>query len=230
MVAQGGDIIDIGGESTRPGAGMPHRREELARVLPVVRHAITLGVPVSIDTSRPEVIAEVVSAGADIVNDVRALTWPGALACVARTARVGVCLMHMQGTPRTMQQRPHYGDVCAEVHAYLATRAIATRSAGIDGERIVLDPGYGFGKTPEHNWALLRAQPRLLELGYPVLAGLSRKSVLGFLTGRSAADRLAASVSAALAAAVQGARVLRVHDVGATVDALKVWRAAGLDS
>jgi dihydropteroate synthase len=228
LLAEGVDILDIGGESTRPGSVMPTWEEELARVLPVVRHAVTLGVPVSVDTSRPEVIAEVLAAGADIINDVRSLTWPGALACVAQAPLAGVCVMHMQGQPGTMQLQPHYGSLLAEVSAFLAERVQVLREAGVADARIMLDPGYGFGKTDEHNWALLRGQVQLLELGFPLLAGWSRKGTLGKLTGRPVGERMVASVAAALAAATHGARVLRVHDVAATVDALKVWQAAGL--
>jgi dihydropteroate synthase len=226
LVGEGADILDIGGESTRPGAGEPSVDEELQRVLPVVRHAVTLGVPVSVDTSRPEVIRAALDAGADIVNDVRALAWPGALAEVAGRPAVGICLMHMQGQPRTMQAEPRYGDVVRDVAAFLRERMQATTAAGIAAERIVLDPGIGFGKTPEHNWTLMRRQDELLALDRPLLVGWSRKSTLGLLTGRPAGERLAASLAAALAAVLRGARIVRVHDVAATVDALKVWRAA----
>jgi dihydropteroate synthase len=224
--AEGADILDIGGESTRPGAGEPSVDEELQRVLPVVRHAVTLGVPVSVDTSRPEVIRAVLDAGADIINDVRALGWPGALAEVAARPAVGVCLMHMQGQPRTMQAEPQYQDVVREVAAFLRDRQRAVEQAGIGAERIALDPGIGFGKTPEHNWTLLRRQDELLALDRPLLVGWSRKSTLGLLTGRPAPERVAASVAAALAAVQRGAHIVRVHDVAATVDALKVWHAA----
>ncbi|GAA0748743.1 dihydropteroate synthase [Ideonella azotifigens] len=228
LLAEGADILDIGGESTRPGSVMPSWQDELARVLPVVRHAVTLGVPVSVDTSRPEVIAEVLAAGADIINDIRSLTWPGALACVAQAPQAGICVMHMQGQPGTMQLQPHYDDVLADVRAFLAERVQVLREVGVADARIVLDPGYGFGKTAEHNWALLRGQAQLLDLGFPLLAGWSRKGTLGQLTGRPVGERMVASVAAALAAAAHGARVLRVHDVAATVDAVKVWQAAGL--
>lgn len=228
LLAEGADILDIGGESTRPGAQMPSVDEELARVLPVVRFAINLGVPVSVDTSRPEVIAAVLDAGADIINDVRALCWPGALECVVRHGAAGLCLMHMQGDPVTMQIDPHYGDVTSEVAEFLAERARAVCAAGVAPERIVLDPGYGFGKTLAHNLALLQQQPALLALGYPLLVGWSRKGTLGQITGRPAGQRVVASVAAALACVVHGARIVRVHDVAETVDALKVWQAAGL--
>lgn len=229
LLAEGADILDIGGESTRPGAAMPAVSEEIRRVLPVVHHAVRLGVPVSVDTSRPEVMAEVLSAGADIINDVRALTWPGALACVAQAPLVGVCLMHMQGQPETMQQAPSYCDVVSEVVDFLRERMAACLEAGIAADRLVLDPGYGFGKTHEHNLTLWRGQRALQGLQRPLLVGWSRKGTLGHVTGRALADRTVASVAAALASVARGARVVRVHDVAATQDALQVWRAAGLD-
>jgi dihydropteroate synthase len=228
LLAEGAHLLDIGGESTRPGAGEPSVQEELDRVLPVVAHAVTLGVPVSVDTSRPEVMQGALALGADIVNDVRALQWPGALPVVAAHAACGVCLMHMQGQPRSMQAAPAYADVVQEVADFLRQRADTLRAAGVAAERITLDPGIGFGKTPDHNWALMRGQRRLLALGYPLLVGWSRKSSLGVLTGRPVGERLSASVAAALAAVQQGARILRVHDVAETVDALKVWAASGL--
>lgn len=230
LVAEGADILDIGGESTRPGSQPPTVEVELARVLPVVRHAVTLGVPVSVDTSQPAVIEAVLAAGADIVNDVRALNLPGALAAVATHPSAGVCLMHMQGEPATMQQAPHYLDVVGEVRAFLAGRMAAVQAAGVDSARIVLDPGYGFGKSQEHNLTLFMHQHELLALGRPLLVGWSRKGMLGKLTGRTVDQRVAASVGAALAAVARGARIVRVHDVADTVDALKVWNAAGLGS
>ena len=228
LLAEGADILDIGGESTRPGSQPPPLQVELERVLPVIRHAMTLGVPVSVDTSRPEVMAAALDAGADIVNDVRALQQPGALAVVAAHPLAGVCLMHMQGEPATMQQSPHYEDVLSDVTAFLAQRLKHATDAGIAAERIVLDPGYGFGKSLEHNLALFRQQAQLLALGRPLLVGLSRKGTLGQLTGKPVDQRMPASVGAALAAVARGARIVRVHDVAATVDALKVWNAAGL--
>lgn len=228
LLTEGAQILDIGGESTRPGCATPSWQEELARVLPVVRHAVTLGVPVSVDTSRPEVISEVLSAGADIINDIRALSWPGALQAVAEDAACGICLMHMQGQPATMQQAPHYEDLLGEISSFLRQRLAEVLAQGITAGRIVLDPGYGFGKTAEHNWALLNQQARLMALGYPLLAGLSRKGMLGQVTGRPVGERVIASVAAALAAVSQGARIVRVHDVAATVDGLRVWAAAGL--
>ena len=229
LVAEGAQILDIGGESTRPGARQPTLDEELARVLPVLRHAVTLGVPVSVDTSRPEVMLAALDLGVDIVNDVRSLRRPGALAVVAAHRACGVCLMHMQGEPGVMQQAPRYdGDVVAAVAGWLQQRLTDVQAAGVAAERIALDPGIGFGKTPAHNWALLQHQQALLTLGRPLLVGWSRKSTLGALTGRPVDARLPASVAAALAAVQRGAQVLRVHDVAATVDALKVWAAAGL--
>lgn len=226
LVEEGADILDIGGESTRPGARPPSLDEELARLHPVVAYAATLGVPISVDTSRPQVMQQMLELGADIVNDVRALRLPGALDAVAAHPTAGIVLMHMQGEPATMQDAPVYGDVVAEVMAFLAERQQAARRAGIDVDRIVLDPGYGFGKTLEHNLELARRQRELQHLGSPLLAGWSRKGTLGRLTGRRQADaRLSASLGAALAAAAQGARILRVHDVAHTVDALKVWQA-----
>ncbi|WP_119353674.1 dihydropteroate synthase [Azohydromonas sediminis] len=225
LVAEGADLLDIGGESTRPGAVTPSVDEELARVLPVVRHAVTLGVPVSVDTSAPEVMRAVLDAGADVINDVRALSRPGALAAVAAHPRAGVCLMHMRGEPATMQQQADYRDVVADVAAYLAERVGAVQGAGVERQRIVVDPGIGFGKTVEHNLALLARQRELLALGLPLLVGWSRKSTLGAVTGRGVGERLAASVAAALMAVERGAAIVRVHDVAATVDALKVWTA-----
>lgn len=229
LLNEGADILDIGGESTRPGAQMPTWQEERSRVLPVVQEAVKLGVPVSVDTSRPEIIDAVLDAGADIINDVRALRWPGALEAVLRHPGTGVCLMHMQGEPATMQQAPHYADVLAEVMAELAAHVQRVTAAGLAPDCVVLDPGYGFGKTLDHNLSLFRQQAALCGLGRPVLVGWSRKGTLGQLTGRAVADRLVPSVAAALAAVSLGARIVRVHDVAATVDALKIWAAAGLD-
>lgn len=228
LVEEGADILDIGGESTRPGARQPDVAEELERVLPVLRHAVTLGMPVSVDTSRPEVMQAAISLGVDIVNDVRSLRRPGALEVLARAPTTGVCLMHMRGEPASMQQFATYDDVVTEVQAFLEARLRELLVAGVVSDRVALDPGIGFGKTPEHNWALLQRQSSLLSLGRPLLVGWSRKSTLGVLTGRPAGERLAASVAAALAAVQRGAHVVRVHDVAATVDALKVWQAAHL--
>lgn len=225
LVAEGADILDIGGESTRPGAPAPGDEEELARVLPVVRHALRLGVPVSVDTSSVNVMHAALDLGVDIVNDVRALQRPGALALLAAHPGAGVCLMHMRGEPLTMQADPVYDDVVADVGRFLAARAEAARAAGIAADRIVLDPGIGFGKALEHNLELARRQRELMRLGFPLLVGWSRKGTLGRLTGRPVHERVAASVAAALAAVSQGAAIVRVHDVAATVDALKVWHA-----
>ena len=226
LVAQGADILDIGGESTRPGAHAPTAAQELARVLPVLRGAVTLGVPVSVDTSDPTVMREALALGVDIVNDVRALRRPGALQAVAAHPSAGVCLMHLKGEPATMQAEAEYGDVVAEVIAFLQQRVAEVVTAGIARERIAVDPGIGFAKTADHNLLLLWRQRELLDLGLPLLVGWSRKGTLGLLTGRPVDQRVAASVAAALAAVHRGAHVVRVHDVAATVDALKVWQAA----
>ena len=227
LVAQGADILDIGGESTRPGARLPDTAEQLARVLPVLRHAVTLGVPVSVDTADAAVMRAALDLGVDILNDVRALQAPGALDVAASHPTAGVCLMHMLGEPGSMQVAPHYedDDVVSAVARFLASRRDAAMSAGIARERIALDPGIGFGKTPEHNLTLARGQRRLLALECPLLLGWSRKSTLGQITGRPVGERTAASVAAALAAVQQGAAIVRVHDVAETVDALKTWRA-----
>lgn len=226
LVAEGADILDIGGESTRPGAVAPAAEDELARVLPVLRHALTLGVPVSVDTSQPVVMQAALEAGVDIVNDVRSLRRPGALDAVLAHPGAGLCLMHMRGEPQDMAAHAHYGDVVTEVKQALQQRLDEVCSAGVAAACIVLDPGVGFAKHPEHNLALLHRQQEFLALGRPLLVGWSRKGTLGHITGRPVQERLAASVAAALAAASRGASVLRVHDVAATVDALKVWRAA----
>ena len=227
LLEQGADILDIGGESSRPGAPVLAPDEEWARIEAVLRAALGLGVPVSVDTCKPAVMQRALDLGADIINDIRALQGPGAVEVLAAHERAGVCLMHMRGDPTTMQGLVDYGDVLAEVAAFLSGRAAALRRAGIAAERITLDPGYGFAKTPEQNFELLRRQGELLALGYPLLIGWSRKSSLGVLTGRPVGERLPASLAAALLAASHGARVLRVHDVAATVDALKVWQAGG---
>ena len=226
LLAEGADILDIGGESTRPGAAAVSLEAERARVLPVIEALAGCGVPVSIDTRKPELMREAIAAGASLVNDISALEGPHALEIVAETS-AGVCLMHKQGEPRTMQQDPRYDDVVGEVRAYLAGRVEAARKAGIEASRIMVDPGFGFGKTQEHNVELLRNLAVLTELGVPVLVGLSRKAMLGRITGRQPQDRVHASVAAALFAVERGARVLRVHDVTATRDALAVWSALG---
>jgi dihydropteroate synthase len=230
LVREGADILDIGGESTRPGAEPVPLDEELARVLPVLQGAMSLGVPVSLDSYKPAVMRAALELGVDIVNDIKALREPGALDVVAGHPNCGVCLMHMRGMePRSMQDGdPEYGDVVREVSDFLRERRDALAARGVAAERMVLDPGIGFGKRSEHNVALLARQHELLALGLPILAGWSRKGTLGRITGRDVGDRLVASVTAALAAVQHGARIVRVHDVAATVDALKVWAAAGL--
>jgi dihydropteroate synthase len=225
LAAEGADLLDVGGESTRPGAGEVPVEEEMRRVIPVIeRLARETSLPISVDTSKPEVMRAAVAAGAGLINDVYALRREGALDAAA-AARVPVVLMHMQGEPRSMQDAPAYDDLVGEVHRFLAERIFACEMAGIPKKSIVLDPGYGFGKTTAHNLLLLRQQSRLLDLGLPLLAGLSRKRSLGEITGRATGERVFASVAAAVLAAEQGARILRVHDVAATVDALKVWAA-----
>jgi dihydropteroate synthase len=229
LLREGADILDVGGESSRPGADPVPLEEELRRVLPVLEAAAKLGAPVSVDTYKSEVMRAALDLGVDIVNDINALRAPGAAETVSAHAACGVCLMHMQGEPRSMQAgEPAYADVVDEVKRFLHERAQVLRTVGVAAERIALDPGIGFGKTVAHNFALLARQPELLALGYPLLAGWSRKSSLGAVTGKPVGDRLIASVAAALAAAQQGARVLRVHDVAATREALQVWEAAGL--
>jgi dihydropteroate synthase len=225
MVAEGAAIIDIGGESTRPGAAAVPLEQELARVLPVIeRLAAAFDVPISIDTSKPEVMRAAVNAGAGMINDVTALSAPGAIAAAAESA-VPVCLMHMQGEPRTMQQAPQYDDVVADIMRYLSDRVAACEAGGIAHNRLLVDPGFGFGKTKAHNLAVLNGLATFQRLGLPLLVGLSRKSMLGAVTGRTVEERLAASVAAALMAVERGARIVRVHDVAATVDALALWQA-----
>ncbi len=224
LIAEGADILDLGAESTRPGAALVDAEQEWLRLAEVLDEALKLGVPVSIDTYKPEVMQRALQAGADIINDVQALQRPGALEAVA-ASEAGVCLMHMRGEPATMTQLTDYEDVVGEVSRFLDERALKVQAAGVARERIVLDPGYGFAKTSAQNLALLAQQRALLASGYPLLAGWSRKRTLGEITGRPVAQRGAASVAAALRAAVAGASVLRVHDVADTVDALKVWRA-----
>lgn len=225
LVEQGADLIDVGGESTRPGADEVDAATEIARVVPVIEAlARQVQVPISVDTSKAEVMRAAIGAGAGLINDVHALRRDGALDAAAALG-VPVCVMHMQGEPRTMQDDPHYDDVVGEVHRFLAERVFACEMAGIDKRRVLVDPGFGFGKTLAHNLSLLRGLPRIAALGFPVLAGLSRKSMLGTLTGRDVGERTAASVAAALAAVARGASILRVHDVRETVDAIRVWQA-----
>jgi dihydropteroate synthase len=227
LAAEGADLIDIGGESTRPGSRPPTLAEELDRVVPVVEALVRqVPVPLSVDTSRPEVMGAAVAAGASMVNDVRALRSPGALEAAAELG-VPVCLMHMQRSPETMQEDPRYRDVVVEVRTFLAQRMRACLDAGIRQEHLVVDPGFGFGKTLTHNVALLASLDAFTGLGVPVMVGLSRKSVLGQLTGRTVGDRLPGSLAAALVAVQRGASVLRVHDVAATRDVLAVLDAVG---
>jgi dihydropteroate synthase len=226
LLKDGAHMLDIGGESTRPGSPAVPLDEELARVMPVVLEAVKLGVPVSVDTCKPEVMQQVLGVGADIVNDIWALRRGHAIDVVAAHPRCGVCLMHMHRDPQTMQAAPMEGDVVPEVSHFLRERAAALLARGVAHERIVLDAGVGFGKTVAQNFSLLARQSDLMALGWPVLAGWSRKSSLGAVTGRDVpADRVAASVAAALLAVERGARVVRVHDVRETVDALRVWQA-----
>ncbi|MBI5041431.1 MAG: dihydropteroate synthase [Gammaproteobacteria bacterium] len=225
MVEEGAAMIDIGGESTRPGAAPVSVQQELDRVIPVIEAVrAELPVVISVDTSKPEVIRAAVAAGAGFINDVRALRAPGALD-VASAAGVPVCLMHMQGEPRGMQQQPHYADVVVEVRDFLLTRAAACQAAGIPHQRIVLDPGFGFGKTVAHNLLLLKHLPILAEAGYAVLAGLSRKSLIGSVLDLPVDQRLAPSVALAVLAVWQGACIVRVHDVAATVQAVRMCAA-----
>lgn len=224
LVAEGADILDIGAESTRPGSSAVAPEQELGRVLPVLEGLMDCGVPLSVDTTKPVVMSAALQAGADMINDVGALCLPGALEVVA-TSHAAVCMMHMQGEPETMQDAPAYHDVVGEVTDFLAARVRAAAAAGIPSGRIVIDPGFGFGKTLAHNLKLLHHLDELRRAGAPLLVGLSRKSMLGRLTGRSAGDRVHASVVAALLAAQRGARILRVHDVAATRDTLAVLNA-----
>ena len=224
LLGEGADILDIGGESTRPGAAPVALDEERRRVLPVLDALAGCGVPLSVDTRKPEFMLEAIAAGAAMINDVTALTAPAALTAVAKTP-VAVCLMHMQGEPGTMQENPTYQDVVREVRDYLAQRVAAAERSGISRDRIVADPGFGFGKTVEHNLALLRSLAEFRSLGVALMAGLSRKAMLGKLTGREPRERVHASVAAALLAVQNGAQIVRVHDVPATRDALAVWNA-----
>ena len=225
MAEQGAGIIDVGGESTRPGAAAVGVQEELERVIPVIEAlAQRVAVPISVDTSKPEVMRAAIAAGAAMVNDVRALGAPGALDAVAGTG-AAVCLMHMRGEPRTMQQAPEYRDVVGEVRDFLAARLSACHAAGIATAGLCIDPGIGFGKRAEHNLALLAALDQLAAPGIPVLVGVSRKSLVGMITGRAAGDRLAGSVALAALAVMRGAAIVRAHDVAETVDAVKIASA-----
>ncbi len=227
LLTEGADILDIGGESSRPGAPVLDADEEWGRIEPVLREAVSWCVPISVDTCKPEVMCRALDMGADIINDIHALEAPGAMDVVADHGRCGLCLMHMVGIPQTMQAQAHYHDVVASVASYLGHRLAQALAAGIAPDRLCLDPGIGFGKTPAHNLALLRHQADLLALGRPLLVGWSRKSTLGHLTGRPVGQRMAASLAAALASVAHGASIVRVHDVAETVDALKVWHEVG---
>ncbi|KAF0206292.1 MAG: dihydropteroate [Gallionellaceae bacterium] len=224
LIEEGADILDIGGESTRPGAVAVSEQEELDRVLPVIEGLRDIAVPISIDTWKPSVMRAALAAGASMVNDINALQAPEALAAVAGSA-AAVCLMHKQGNPESMQLAPQYADVMSEVMSFLKMRVTAVQTTGIARERIVVDPGFGFGKSLVHNLTLLKNMQGFADLGVPVLAGLSRKSMLGAITGRDVNERMAASVAAALVAVQRGAAIVRVHDVRETVDALKIWNA-----
>ncbi len=225
LIEEGADILDIGGESTRPGADPVSEEEELARIVPVLERLRDCGKPLSVDTFKPAVMRAALDAGADLINDIYALRMPGALEVVAAHPNCGICLMHMQGEPKTMQQAPVYNDVTEDVYHFLAERKSAVVNAGVDAARICLDPGYGFGKTVQQNFQLLREQDRLSGLHSPLLIGLSRKSMIGAITGRIPQERVAGSLAAALAAVSRGAAILRVHDVAQTTDALNVWAA-----
>ena len=224
LIAEGADLLDIGGESTRPGAADVSETEELDRVLPLVEALRDSGVTISVDTSKPGVMRAALAAGAAVINDVRAFRAQGALEAV-RGSDCGLVLMHMLGSPRTMQSEPQYANVVADVAAFLRGRVADLANAGVDLCRTAIDPGFGFGKSVEHNFALLRRLPALQAIGRPVLVGLSRKSMLGAVTGRTVNERVAASVAAAVLAVERGARIVRVHDVAATRDALQVWAA-----
>ena len=223
MIDDGADMLDIGGESTRPGAEPVPARQELDRVLPVIEALRDSGIPLSLDTFKPEVMREALAAGIDMINDIRGLQEPGAVEAVAGS-NCGLCIMHMQGDPRTMQLAPRYDDVVRNVREFFGERVRAMQQAGIDARRIVLDPGFGFGKTPGQNYTMLRRLDEIQVQGLPWLLGLSRKSMLGHVVGRQPRDRVAASIAAALFGLEKGAHILRVHDVAETVDAVKIWR------
>jgi dihydropteroate synthase len=226
LAAEGADIVDIGGESTRPGAAAVSVDDELKRVIPVIEgiRQHDKSVAISVDTSKPEVMQAAAECGVHLVNDVNALQAPGALETCAESD-VAICLMHMRGSPRTMQTNPEYIDVVQEVRAFLQERVSACKKVGIDENRLIIDPGFGFGKNLQHNLLLLKHLDGFADLGIPVLAGISRKSMLGKITGAEVEDRLPASIAAAILALVKGAQILRVHDVKETVDAIKVWSA-----
>jgi len=229
MIAEGVDMLDIGGESSRPGAPAVSLHDELSRVMPVLYALRDLGKPLSVDTYKPEVMREAIIAGVDMINDINGFRAPGALDAV-QDSDCALCVMHMQGTPQNMQQNPSYTDVVNDVIAFLRERIDTMTAAGIERERICIDPGFGFGKTVEHNYALMRNIGRMQqELGRPVLAGVSRKSMIGAITGKPIERRLAGNLAGALAAVANGARIVRVHEVTETVDAMKVWQAATID-
>ncbi|TDF63873.1 dihydropteroate synthase [Cupriavidus sp. L7L] len=233
MIAEGVDIIDIGGESSRPGSAALPLEDELSRVIPVVEALRDCGKPLSIDTYKPEVMRAALAAGADLINDIWGFRMPGAVEALAapEAGQAGLCVMHMQRDPQTMQEDPHYEDVVSEVADFLAERIAVLRAAGIDDARLSLDPGFGFGKTPDHNLRLLGQLPRMALEGLPVLAGISRKSTLGaILGGRPPQQRIAASIAAAVCAVERGAFIVRVHDVEQTVDAVKTWWAVRNES
>jgi dihydropteroate synthase len=223
-LAGGADILDVGGESTRPGAEPVPEQQELDRVVPLVERLADWPVPVSVDTLKPAVMRAAIAAGASLINDVCAFRAPGAIEAV-RESDVALCVMHMRGEPRSMQADPRYDDVVAEVAAFLRERVAELRAQGVAQDRLIIDPGFGFGKTLEHNLALLAALDRFVAQGLPVLVGMSRKSMVGTLSGRPVAERMPASIAAALLAVQRGARIVRVHDVAATRDALAMWQA-----
>ncbi len=223
-VEQGADLLDIGGESSRPGAIPVPEQQELDRVVPLVEALVQFGVPLSVDTVKPAVMRESIRAGADLINDIAAFRVPGAVEAVCNTT-AALCVMHMQGEPGTMQQAPHYLDVLPEVNNFLEERVKTLRAHGVAADRILLDPGFGFGKTVEHNLTMLRHLESFGEHGYPLLVGMSRKSMLGVITGREVSERVVAGAAAALVAVQKGARIVRTHDVGATRDVLRFWSA-----
>jgi len=225
LIDEGVDILDIGGESTRPDSQPVSIDEELSRVIPVLETLIDTHIPISIDTSKPEVMKHAIEAGAFMINDVNALRSPGALEVIAQNNHVQVCLMHMQGTPQNMQKSPQYKNIVAEVKDFLQQRIDAVKAAGISQDRLVIDPGFGFGKTLQHNFTLLNHLNEFTTLGVPVLAGLSRKSMLGAITGNGVTHRIHESIAAALLAVVKGARIIRVHDVKASKDAIAIYHA-----
>lgn len=225
LIAEGAHILDLGGESTRPGAPPVSAPEEMARLLPVIEGLRDCGVPLSIDTFKPEVMRATLDAGADMINDIYGFRQPGAIEAVAQS-RCGLCVMHMKGEPGTMQDAPEYTDLMGEIGVFLGARAQRLRAAWVDPRRIVLDPGFGFGKTMDQNYQLLRRLSSLRVSSYPLLIGVSRKSMIGAATGRPVGERLPGSIAAALACVARGASIVRVHDVAATIDALKVWQAA----